>query len=157
MSARIYRFGLRLTHSSEDAEDLTVQTFAEAHQSRSSFQNRASLETWMFRIAVFQAHRILRRRKAEGPLDEFLPDLGSRAQFESIELESLIAELPPRLRIALILVKGEGLTYREASEALGRPIGTVQWQVNEALKLLRSALDPAPARIDIAEKCTNEV
>lgn len=140
MCPRIYRFGLRWTGNREDAEDLTVQTFAEAFKSRARFLEQSSLETWMYRIAVHQAHRIARKRHPHGRLEETVPDRHSEAQFEHIELQQLVATLPDRPRAAFLLVKSEGLSYREAAEVLGRPMGTVQSDVHEASKRLRAQL-----------------
>lgn len=146
MCPRIYRFGVRWTGCREDAEDLTVQTFAEAFKSRAGFLEQSSLETWMYRIAVHQAHRIGRKRRPHGRLEDDLIDRHAQAGFERIELEQLIAGLPERQRVAFLLVKSEGLSYRDAAEVLGRPMGTVQSDVHEASKRLRSQLfsEPAP-------------
>ena len=64
---------------------------------------------------------------------------------ELIALESEIAKLPERRRAAFLLVKAEGLTAREAAEALGRPVGTILYEVHRALLALRDALGEGPA------------
>jgi RNA polymerase sigma-70 factor (ECF subfamily) len=52
----------------------------------------------------------------------------------------LLAALPARYRAPVVLRCVEGLSYAEAAEALGRPVGTVKAQVHRGLALLRAAL-----------------
>jgi hypothetical protein len=55
-------------------------------------------------------------------------------------LEAAMSRLPEHLREALVLVKAEGLTYREAAAVLEVPQGTVQFHVSQALKQMRKLL-----------------
>src|SRR2546423_5653228 len=50
--SKVYNFIFRMVHSALDAEDLTQETFVRAYLSIRSFQSRASLNTWLFRIAT---------------------------------------------------------------------------------------------------------
>lgn len=157
MCPRIYRFGLRLSGCREDAEDIAVQTFAEAYRSRESYLERSSIETWLYRIAVFQSHRISRKKKPVSALDEEVADRSAEGSFGHIEIQQLIAELPDRQRIAFLLVKSEGLTYREAAEALDKPMGTVQSDVHEACVRLRKQLFSGAENADSRENYGYEV
>ena len=58
---------------------------------------------------------------------------------------SAVAELSPPLRITLVLATVDGLPYRQISEILEVPEGTVAWRVGEARRLLRLRLQLAPA------------
>src|SRR5437879_2637821 len=49
---KVYNFICRMVHNPLDAEDLTQETFVRAYLSIRSFQSRASLNTWLFRIAT---------------------------------------------------------------------------------------------------------
>ncbi len=157
MCPRIYRFGLRLSGNREDAEDIAVQTFGEAFRSRENYLALSSIETWLYRIAVHQAGRIGRKRRKESALDDSIVDRAGMDGFAHIELERLIAELPERHRQAFLLIKSEGLTYREASETLGIPMGTVQSHVHEASKRLRAQLSTEEIVADSREKFGYEV
>ena len=55
-------------------------------------------------------------------------------------LQNALGRLPETLRLALMLVKAEGLTHREAAEVLQVPLGTVQFRVHEAMKRMRVIL-----------------
>src|SRR5579871_6202806 len=50
--SKVYNFIFRMVHSAIEAEDLTQETFVRAYLSIGSFQSRASLNTWLFRIAT---------------------------------------------------------------------------------------------------------
>lgn len=151
MHQRIYRYSLRWIGSREDAEDITVQTFTEAYRSRVKFLGHSSIETWLYRIAVHQAHRISRKRRNHEPLRETLVDASAQDTLTGIELEQLLLELTERQRAAFLLVRSEGLSYREASEVLGRPMGTVQSDVHEASKRLCALFFPKSPTADQVE------
>ena len=59
---------------------------------------------------------------------------------ELIALEREIASLAPKQRESFLLVKGAGLSAREAADSLGRPLGTVLYEVYRATHTLRQAL-----------------
>jgi RNA polymerase sigma-70 factor, ECF subfamily len=146
---RIYRFSYRLCGNRADAEDLTQEVFVLAWQGLERFEGRSSLTTWLYRIALNRWHRIRSTRGPETvPLEEG-SEAGTRdlaaAQVERLSLESAVAALPEPLREAFILVKAEGLKYREAAAVLEIPQGTVQSRVHDAVVQLRAALSEETA------------
>ena len=138
--SRLYRFCYRLCGSKADAEDLTQEVFLAAFQGIERFESRASVATWLCRIAIYR-HRRLKNRGENLALDE-MPDLADNKNDEvtKIALESALTALPENLRIAFLLVKSEGFKYREAAEILAIPQGTIQYQVSEAITRLREML-----------------
>jgi RNA polymerase sigma-70 factor, ECF subfamily len=141
---RIYRFCYRLCGHTADAEDLTQEVFLAAYQSLPRFAGRSSVATWLYRIALYRWRRLHGARRPETvPLDEELaavsPDPAG-AGIERISLERALAVLPDALRDAFLLVKAEGLKYREAAAVLGIPQGTVQSRVHDAAVMLRALL-----------------
>jgi RNA polymerase sigma-70 factor (ECF subfamily) len=147
LRGRIYRFSLRFADSKEDAEDILIMTFTEAFHSRRRFDERSSLETWIYQIAVHMGYRVRRKNRRTSRLDEFVPDARSNERFRTVELEQEVRRLPDPMRAAFLLVKLEGLSYKEAAEILGRPMGTVQAQVHHASKRIRQSLlsdEPSP-------------
>ena len=142
--SRIYRFCFRLSGSVSDAEDLAQEVFLAAFQGQSRFQGRASVQTWLYKIAL-NCWRQSRRKPQLGTsiLEENAaqagPDL-AQAVTEQIHLTCALSALPPDLRGTFLLVRAEGLTYREAAQVLDIPQGTVQWRVHEASRRLRALL-----------------
>ncbi len=143
---RIYRFCFRLSGSVSDAEDLTQEVFLAVWQGRKRFAGRSSVQTWLYKIAL-NCWRHSRRtpRLETSALDDAAragPDL-AQAITNSIALTCALHALPPDLRETFLLVRAEGLTYREAASVLAVPQGTVQWRVHEASRRLRILLEDA--------------
>ncbi len=145
---RVYRFCLRLCGSIPDAEDLTQDVFLAAFLGQARFEGRSSVLTWLYQIALN-----CRRHSVRTPRPVTVSVAGSVAedaaqsgpgleQFvtENIALSCALSALPPDLHEAFLLVKAEGLTYREAAQVLGIPQGTVQWRVHAASRRLRALL-----------------
>jgi len=139
---RLYRFCLRLCGSVADAEDLTQDVFLAAFLGRERFEGRSSVLTWLYRIALnCRRHSVRTPRPVLVPEDAAQAGPGlEQSVTEDIALSCALSALPPDLREAFLLVKAEGLTYREAAQSLGIPQGTVQWRVHEASRRLRILL-----------------
>jgi len=143
---RIYRFCHRLCSNSSDAEDLTQEVFLAAFQGRRKFQGRASLTTWIYRIALYRCRaRLASPNYCNIPLPDeetsgVLTVDPMPSAIERIALEHAIAALPISLRETFLLVKAEGLTCREAASVLDIPIGTVKYRIHEASGRLRELL-----------------
>lgn len=157
---RVYRFCYRLCGHAADAEDLAQKVFLAAFQGLDRFESRCSLATWLYRIALYRWRRLHGGHKPETlTLSDELegavtaPDPAS-ASLERLSLDRALASLAPALLEAFLLVRVEGLKYREAAAALGIPQGTVQSRVHDATARLRewlaeeleeSAPDPTPS------------
>jgi RNA polymerase sigma-70 factor (ECF subfamily) len=142
---RIYHFCFRLCGSVPEAEDLTQEVFVAALLGLDRFEGRSAVLTWLYRIAVFRwRHWRSRKEPLAVSLDAGRQIASSRdAIHDFIERQSLehaLAGLTPDQREAFVLVKMEGLKYREAAEVLGTPLGTVQSRVFDAITRLRERL-----------------
>ncbi len=140
---RLYRFCYRLCGSAPDAEDLTQEVFLAAFQGADRFGGRASVQTWLYRIALNCWRHGRRSPRLDTTTLEDAAQSGpglEQAVTESVSLTCALAALPPDLREAFLLVKAEGLTHREAAQVLNIPQGTVQWQVHTASRRLRALL-----------------
>jgi RNA polymerase sigma-70 factor (ECF subfamily) len=145
----VYRWLVHLTRDVHQAEDLTQETFATAWQKIATFEGRASLTTWLHRIAYtkfIDAQRA--ERRALGLLDRRtssttpLPDPldAAMAGDESERLYRVLQELEPPERTVLVLHYLQGLSYREMAAVLDEPAGTVKWRTSVALEQLRARL-----------------
>jgi len=145
----VYRFLVHLTRDVHEAEDLTQETFAAAWEKIAKFHGRATLATWLHRIAYtkfIDAQRA--RRRAAGMLER----LTSPNVLSSDPLDTVIADdeaqrlyralhgLDTPDRTVLVLHYLQSLSYREMASVLDEPIGTVKWRTCEALNRLRALL-----------------
>lgn len=148
--ARVLGFALRLSGNRADAEDLVQEVFVAAYGARTQYRRRSQLLTWLLGIASRRWRDRCRydaRRPTALEGDEFLADrpaAGVRLEERvvvAVVLDQALAALDFPFREALLLVHSQGLSYREAAEALGEPVGTVKWRVFEATRRLRRHLD----------------
>jgi RNA polymerase sigma-70 factor (ECF subfamily) len=140
----------RLTGDEVLAVDLAQETFLAAYRSLRSWQGRGSFGTWLCGIAVrlYADERRRQTRLETEPLDDDLPLTASdgdplafcTAREGALRIERAIADLPAPYREAFVLVKIEGLPYRDAARSLGVPLGTLQSRLWRAVVLLQAAV-----------------
>ncbi len=160
--AKVYNFVRRMVSDVADAEDLTQETFVRAYLSIGSFQSRASLNTWLFRIATNlcidhsrkskrtseNTTRLVNSYDGEEDTDREIPDLSFDPQSLLLNselgsiLESALLDLPTKLRAVVLLYDIEGLTYEEIAEVEACPLGTVKSRLFNGRNVLRQKLAP---------------
>jgi RNA polymerase sigma-70 factor (ECF subfamily) len=131
---RLRRFAHALSRNSPDADDLTQATIERALRSRDQWQPGTSLDSWCYRIMrnlwIDTARATARRTTREAPEEEGL-NIGQDPRDwmdASVDLRRVMvamSHLPDEQREVVALILIEGFGYREVSEMLGLPIGTV--------------------------------
>ncbi|WP_254683422.1 RNA polymerase sigma factor [Phaeobacter sp. LSS9] len=150
---RLRRFALSLTRSGADADDLLQEACALALQKWQQYDPAQPLDRWMFRVLRnLWISEIRKRRVRQGagvvPVEEARELAVSGASGSDVaettltarQVQSRIADMDPALAQPLLLVCAEGYSYREVSELLDVPIGTVMSRIHRARKLLISSL-----------------
>ena len=61
-SEQIYRVALKMLNNESDAEDILQETFLKAFNAVKNFQERSSISTWLYRIAVNESLMLIRKR-----------------------------------------------------------------------------------------------
>lgn len=146
----VYRFLLFLGHDASLAEDLTQEVFVSAWRAIGGFRGKSSIKTWLHRIAYHAFLDARRRREREraavgvlGRRDDDVVDdplSGIVADEHLSQVGRALQDLDVDERTVLLLHYGDGLSYREMAEALGRPDGTLKWVTSRALDKLRKRL-----------------
>ncbi len=147
---RLRRYARALMGDAYAADDLVQDTIERAINKRHLWRPGSDLRAWLFAIMhnVFVNQLRSRRAHPEEALDEdALPAVAAAdgAQLEIRDLQTALAALPPEQRAVVLLVGLEQLTYAEASEALGIPIGTVMSRLFRGRERLRATLAGASA------------
>ncbi len=127
--------------SRADADDLTQETFARAFRSLHRFAGRSSVRTWLLSIArrvCADAVRSAVRARAFDA-DRVEPAGLAPDPAESTTVRMLLAALDPDRREAFVLTQLIGLSYAEAADVCGCPIGTIRSRVARARDDLVSA------------------
>lgn len=141
----VYAHALRFFGDPSAAEDVVQEVWIKVFRSLSSFDARAKFSTWLFRVTrnvCLDTVRAGKRRPVTlDPLDTIAQpgDLADAVTL-SVSLERAIASLQTEDRDAFSAVALFGLTYADASEALGVPAGTVKSRVFRARRSLAHSL-----------------
>ncbi|MCF6120681.1 sigma-70 family RNA polymerase sigma factor [Mesorhizobium muleiense] len=146
------RYARSLTRDSAEAEDLVHDALVRAYERRGTFRSGGNLRAWLLSIVHNAFIDGLRSRKSEAVRVEqvgYLADASMQApQEHSVRLAQVreaFFKLPDEQRSALHLVAIEGLTYSQAAEASGVPLGTLMSRIGRARAALREMEDKLPA------------
>ena len=155
--AVLARVALSITHNAADAEDIVQETLLSAYRAIDRFDG-AHPRAWLLTIlrnAELKRHRRRRPRLLrEGESVErwsttdpaYSPsspeELIVGPQFEAVVADSL-ASLPERHRQVVELVDIDGLSYAEAAQVIGVPVGTVMSRLHRARSRIRLRLTAA--------------
>ncbi len=152
-SPLIYRLCYGVLMNRQDAEDVMQEAFVYAFKNLRRYDaSKASFKTWLYTIALSRCRNMYRRGRPFnlfGLLSSDLPAprweapevrLADRTAKDTIE--SALTTLTPRLREAIILRYGHGLTFREMAEVLGCPQKTAESRVRLAHEQLKRQLQP---------------
>ncbi|MEW5852406.1 MAG: RNA polymerase sigma factor [Myxococcota bacterium] len=143
----VYRYGMRVCRTTEDAEDAVQETLWAATRALKTFRGTAgSIAGWLFTIVRHRCYRMLDRwRRAEEaadlptPFQSPLEDTVA-AREQSRLLAEALARMDPRDRQVILLRDVEGLTAPEAAAALGISVGALKSRLHRARVTLREAL-----------------
>jgi len=157
----VYGMVYRLLGSQPDSSDVVQEVFVKVFRGVGSFREKSSLRTWIYRIAVNEAHNHRRwfsrhtrwevamtDEQQENRLLDSTADPGP-SPFEhaaSNETRLLIEEaldrINPVFRTAVVLRDIEDLSYEEIAEILQISMGTVKSRILRGREALRRELNP---------------
>lgn len=155
----VYSLVQRLIEDQSEASDVTQEVFLKVFRNVNSFRSQSSLKTWIYRIAVNEAHNrrrwFGRHRKSEVGLEaeqngkawlDHLRDAG-RSPYELVlnqerrlAIERALETLNPVFRAAVVLRDQEELSYEEIADVLEISLGTVKSRILRGREALRKAL-----------------
>jgi len=156
---RIYGVVYGMVRNAEVAKEISQEAFVKAYQKLSTFRLESKFYTWICRIAINLSIDHLRKQKRRSytEFDENIaakdsggdlldsynndrPDVNlERSQLHK-RIISEVEKLPPEQKQAIVLREIDGLSYREISEIMNIPEGTVMSRLYYARKKLQEAL-----------------
>ena len=150
---RLRRFALGLTADADRADDLVQAGCERALARQQQWQPGTRLDSWMFKIMQNLWIDQLRARSdivdVEPEEIERVPDRdwnrGIEAKLTLEQVMQAMQKLPAQMRSVLALVCIEDLSYREAADTLGVPIGTVMSRLARARLELHRILSSGAA------------
>lgn len=167
VARRLYRIGLRMCRSPEEAEDLVQDTLLQGFRKWGQFEGRSDPATWLYTIAGRLCQRRHRRRAGEprgveslssllpsradpvlslpatglSPLEEHLRTVAEQT------VSNALTQLPPHVRLPLVLADIAELSTADIAQILGLKEATVKTRVHRArLRLRRALLEKLPVR-----------
>lgn len=151
----MYRLCYSLLLNQQDAEDVMQDVFVYAFKNLQRYDSqKAAFKTWLCTIAVSRCRNMYRRKRFllvdwsqllhlqfPAPRSE-MPEHALTHKDAAHVIHAALAELSPRLREAVVLRYGHGLTYREIADIMNCPPKTAESRVRLAHEQLRSRLQP---------------
>ena len=147
----------RMTGDPHRGEDLAQETFARLFARRSHYQPTGKFSTFLWRMALNICYDELRKRKRRGelsldqadddsgpfelPADGPAPDSQLVENERAAAVRHALVELAEPYRVVVVLRHYEGLKFREISDVLEIPEGTVKSRMAEALNQLSNILN----------------
>jgi len=151
----VYHMILKMVRNVDDAEDLTIESFAKAFRSLHKFKKDFTFSTWLFRIATNNTIDHIRKKKLNTmSIDNtYMDDNGDGISIE-VEDENLnpqeetiksqkaeliqifVDKLPPKYQKLVRLRYFNELSYEEIAKELEAPLGTVKAQLHRARELM---------------------
>ncbi len=155
---KLFRYGKKFLSDSDNIEDVVQDVFIKTYQNINSFDSAQRFSPWIYRIAHNTYINAI-KKSSIGPLYLFDfdtlvshtvvedPIVREKEQLEMKEIvDKGLALIEPKYREILVLYYIEDLSYKEISDILHIPIGTVGVRIMRAKEILRSAMDKEQIR-----------
>jgi RNA polymerase sigma-70 factor (ECF subfamily) len=157
----VYNLALRLLNDPSDASDVVQEVFLKVFRNVVHFRGQSSLKTWIFRIAINEAHNqrrwFFRHRHREVGIDDQQEDSGSRGDTladsaqspfdyaldreRQAMIEAALTRINPTFRAAVVLRDIVDLSYEEIADVLQVSLGTVKSRILRGREALREELE----------------
>jgi RNA polymerase sigma-70 factor (ECF subfamily) len=156
---RVYNQAFRVLGEYQSADDATQEAFISAYKNIRSFRG-GSFRAWLLRIVTNACYDELRRKKRRPttplePVDDegdeiesphWIADPGelpednvARSELANA-IQACLDQLSEDFRVVVVLVDVQGLDYLEASEVIGKPLGTIKSRLARARNRMKDCL-----------------
>lgn len=157
---QLYSAAMRMARNPSDAEDLVQEAYTKAFSAFHQYKPGTNLKAWLYRILTNTYINLYRKRQRE-PLQSNSDTIEdwqlakaeshTSAGLRSAEAEALdhlpdsdvknaLQSIPEEFRLAVYFADVEGYAYKQISEIMNTPIGTVMSRLHRGRKMLRDML-----------------
>jgi len=143
----MYRLACAMLGNPEDAEDALQEVFVRIVARLNRFDSGRPFQPWLRRIMVNECLSRLRRRRKDPVVVADCPAAGSVPEPDGNpaevirEVRRALRLLPPKQRVAIVLVGFEGMGLEGAAEAMGCSVGAVKSHLHRARRKLKTELE----------------
>ena len=149
---KLLRYVMRISSlRKEDAEDVLQETFIKTYKNIDDFDVSLKFSSWIYRIAHNETINFLRKNRVlknainnafnEGEVEELISEINQEEEFESKILkdrvQDVLNKMNEKYKMVLVLKFIEEKDYKEISDILQKPMGTVATLINRAKKQFR--------------------
>jgi RNA polymerase sigma-70 factor (ECF subfamily) len=149
--AGLRRYALVLTRNAADAEDLVQECLVKAIAAADTWDETADMRKWLFRILhnthVSELRKQKVRREAQIDLPEPVVEADQVKRIELRQVLDALDELPEAQRRPILLIALEGMSYADAAETLGVPLGTLYSRLGRGREALRKMMDTPRSKL----------
>jgi RNA polymerase sigma-70 factor (ECF subfamily) len=157
----VYYMLLKMVNNSDDAEDLTIETFSKAFKRLDQYTPQYAFSTWLFKIASNNCIDFIRRKRIRAVSidqgysnedgetieisikDSVLDPAEAMQKEERIQkMREIVDKLKPRYRKLVEMRYFDEMAYEEIAEITGVSLGTVKSRIARARAKLQSVLQP---------------
>lgn len=140
----VYTVIISVVKDHNQTEDLMQDTYIKMIKSINSYDNKYRFNTWLATIARNTALDYYRKQKKQYSVDihenEYLFPLERSLQDDEISTNYILSLLDDEEREVVMLYSLDEYKHKEIAIILNKPIGTITWIYNKAMKKLRKEL-----------------
>ena len=155
--AALYRFALRMTGSAWAAEEIVQDIFMTLMRDPNKYDpERGTLGAFLYGVGRNRVMKYLERLPREVSLEEknedgsgpgivlqdpLTPGIWAEQRERREQVRAAVLELPAEFREAVVLCELEEMSYEEAAQMAGCPIGTIRSRLHRGRALLLAKLE----------------
>ncbi len=140
---RVRSFMRYLCRNPAEGDDLAQQVFLKAWQSIRQLRSVSAFDGWLKKITVTTWLEAVRRKKFTSTEDlESSPSHRSYSHStgEKIDLDAALSQVPPTMRLCIVLAYDDGMTHEEIAALADIPIGTVKSNISRGTARIKEIL-----------------
>lgn len=150
---KIYNLAYRISGNSEDAFDISQETFIKIFKNIQKFKGESSFSTWIYRIATNMAYDFLKYEAKpkrslddeENPIEILDKSISPEQSVEADErlktVKLALGKISLEFRQVIVLRDIEGYSYEEIAQILNIELGTVKSRISRARNNLKKILN----------------
>lgn len=149
----IYNLGLRLfNYNKEETEDFVQDVYVQVYEKYNTFLEKSNINTWIYSLALnLGLNKIKKNKKFKAMIEKFpnqeieyqdkeINSIKDLADELKLKIQKELIQLPEIYRLPLILYYYEKLTYKEMSEKLNIPEGTLKSLIYRGKLILKNKI-----------------